>query len=129
MLQSALHPSEALHGLTLAPRRVTPAIRVAEEAIARGARVTIVGAVKRRARDFLRRPYELETIAPGLSQVEPAELAAEVETVIRHQVSVRRRWSGFGGETPAINLRAARLAARVLRRAERTGALHLQAAE
>lgn len=86
------------------------------DAVRAQARRTAAYMVKNRARDYARRPMQLEILYPGLAVAEAKTLIA----VATHLLSIARtnpqRWFGFGGEISALNAKAALLLGRTLRR-------------
>lgn len=80
------------------------------------ARRTAVYMIKVRARRYLRRPVELEAIAPGLVSASGVRLIAWGEHFLEGERGRRRRWFGFGAEVPALNARAVILLGRYRRR-------------
>lgn len=67
--------------------------------------------IKARARAYALQPLTLDAIEKGLSDLPPKHLATAI-AYIRTQPT---RWTGFGGEVYAINLRGAALYARFAR--------------
>jgi hypothetical protein len=88
----------------------------AAEAIAAQARRTAAYMVKCRARDYARRPMQLEVLHPGLAAAKPETLIAVAEYLLETERENPRRWFGFGGEVKALNAKAALLLGRTLRR-------------
>ncbi|MFI5014522.1 MAG: hypothetical protein ACHQAY_19485 [Hyphomicrobiales bacterium] len=84
--------------------------------------------VKRRARAMLADPGQLEMIAPGLSEMTPHDMVAEVARLKCAARSLRQRGDPLVGRVDAHNLNAAALVARLLRRAERRQSLTREAA-
>lgn len=69
---------------------------------------TVRTMIKMRARAYAMRPRELDaTIMHGLSDLSPRRLVQSLLDT--------RRWLGFGGEVPALNLRGALLYSRFAR--------------
>lgn len=97
------------------PVRVT----IPADAVAAAARRAAAHLVKAQARRFVRRPLALERLHPGLAAASPPTIIAVAEHLIERERTMPRRWLGFGGEVPLVNLRAARLLGRVLRRRDR----------
>lgn len=64
-------------------------------------------AIEMRARRFAADPELLDMIEPGLSKLRPRQLRNRIGVLIGEQLGTPRRWHGFGGEIPLINLRAA----------------------
>lgn len=81
------------------------------------ARRGVIETTKRRARQFIRRPVDLNAIAWNLSQASAIDGLRTVERLIREEPA----GSAFPINVPLTNLHAARLAARWARRAERNG--------
>jgi len=79
------------------------------------ARKMVRDIVKRRARAMLADRGQLEMIAPGLSELSPAELAARIAEIKRGTRSLRQRCHPLFGRIEAHNLNAAALLARLLR--------------
>ncbi len=88
------------------------------EAIRAQARRSAVHMVKCRARDFARRPFDLENLYPGLAVARPNSLIAIAEHLLATAARDPQRWFGFGGEVKALNAKAALLLGRFLRRRE-----------
>ncbi len=78
--------------------------------------------LKRRARDYARRPMQLEILYPGLAVATPDVLIAVAAYLLKNERKNPRRWFGFGGEISALNAKAALLRGRTLRRAPRWNA-------
>ena len=72
--------------------------------------------VKCRARDYARRPMQLEILYPGLAAADPPVLIAVAAHLMANERKNPRRWFGFGGEVSALNAKAALLLGRTLRR-------------
>jgi len=89
------------------------------EAIRRQARRTAIHMLKCRARDFARRPFELENLHPSLAAASPNAMIAVAEHLLAAAARDPQRWFGFGGEVKALNAKAALLFGRALRRRER----------
>ena len=68
--------------------------------------------IKDRARAYALRPRELDAIFQGLAGRSPHSLVKTLE-IFRYPPDWR--WFGFGGEVPALNMRAAMLYARYAR--------------
>lgn len=90
-----------------------PAEKAAHAAIEAAARKTAAYMTKWRARHFVRFPFALDDISTGLSFLPPKAMIAELRNLA--EILPPNRWFSFGGEIPAINLRAATLYARLLR--------------
>ncbi|MGO9685410.1 MAG: hypothetical protein ACLPTZ_23025 [Beijerinckiaceae bacterium] len=88
------------------------------EAIRAQARRSAVHMVKCRARDFARRPFDLENLYPGLAAARPKLLIAIAEHLLVTAAQDPQRWFGFGGEVKALNAKSALLLGRLLRRRE-----------
>ncbi|MGP0057859.1 MAG: hypothetical protein ACLPID_01020 [Beijerinckiaceae bacterium] len=88
------------------------------EAIRAQARRSAVHMVKCRARDFARRPFDLESLHPGLAVAQPNVLIAIAEHLLAIAAQDPQRWFGFGGEVKPLNAKAALLLGRLLRRHE-----------
>jgi hypothetical protein len=97
-----------------------PAEAAALAAIRTGARRSAIHMLKCRARDFARRPFELENLYPGLAAAAPEAIIAIAEHLLAMAAQDPQRWFGFGGEVTAINAKAALLLGRSLRRRKRT---------
>lgn len=97
-------------------REKNSAALAALEAIRTQARRSAIHMVKRRARDFARRPYELENLYPGLAAARPDVLIAVAEYLLAAAAQDPQRWFGFGGEVKALNAKAALLLGRLRRR-------------
>jgi hypothetical protein len=91
------------------------------EAIRAQARRTAAHMVKARARDYARRPMQMEILYPGLAAAAPAVLIAIATHLIVTERANPRRWFGFGGEISALNAKAALLLGRTLRRRAASG--------
>ncbi len=89
------------------------------EALRAQARRTAAYLVKRRARDYARRPMQLEILYPGLAAAAPATLIAVATHLLENERKNPRRWFGFGGEVSALNAKAALLLGRTLQRGRR----------
>jgi hypothetical protein len=76
--------------------------------------ITVRDMIKDLARDYARQPRTLDTIADGLFGLPPKHLVTAIAYLIRTQAA--RRYFGFGGAIPAINLKAGLLYARWTRR-------------
>jgi hypothetical protein len=88
----------------------------AAEAMRAQARRTAAHMVKSRARDYARRPMQLEILYPGLAVADPQTLVAVATHLLNKERKEPRRWFGFGGEVSALNAKAALLLGRTLRR-------------
>jgi hypothetical protein len=86
------------------------------EAIRRQAHRSAIHMLKCRARDFARRPFELENLYPGLAAATPDAMIAVAEHLLAHARRDPQRWFGFGGEVTALNAKAALILGRALRR-------------
>lgn len=86
------------------------------EALRAQARRTAAYMLKCRAREYARRPMQLEILYPGLAAAEPAVLIAVAAHLVANERKNPRRWFGFGGEVGALNAKAALLLGRTLRR-------------
>ena len=86
------------------------------EALHAQARRTATFMLKRRARDYARRPMQLEILYPGLAAAAPDVLIAVAAHLMENERKNPRRWFGFGGEIGALNAKAALLLGRTLRR-------------
>ena len=82
------------------------------------ARRSVRAVVGRRFRAFVRDPIQIDAIEPGLSRLEGAAMLARIEELLTAEREAQRRWRGFGGEIPLLNLMAARAAGRYFRRAD-----------
>ena len=91
------------------------AMQAAFDAIERDARRAVIVAIKTRARKYIIRPEFLDT-ALGFIPVSYADVLTTAKRKLRELQPTR--YFGFGGEVPAINLRAAILFARYARRFE-----------
>jgi len=91
------------------------AMQATFDAIERDARRTVIVAIKTRARKYIIRPEQLAN-ALGFIPVNYADVLVNAKLKLRALPSTR--YFGFGGEVPAINLRAAILFARYARRFE-----------
>jgi hypothetical protein len=91
------------------------------EALRAQARRTAAYMLKCRARDYARRPIQLEILYPGLAAAGPEALIAVAEHLIENERRNPRRWFGFGGEVNALNAKAALLLGRALRRRANSG--------
>lgn len=99
------------------PRRGPTATEAAVlAAIRRQARQSAIHKLKCRARDFARRPFELEALYPGLAVATPETMMAIAEHLLEKAARDPQRWFGFGGEIEAINAKAALLLGRASRR-------------
>jgi hypothetical protein len=87
-------------------------------AIEAEARATATAAIKMRARAYALSPRDLDAITPGLSRAGPKVLVIALNAY-RTEL---RRWFGFGGAIPVINLRGAMLYARLARARARRNA-------
>jgi len=86
------------------------------EAVRAQARRTAAHMVKARARDYARRPMQLEILYPGLATAGPDVLIAIATHLLGRRRAEPQRWFGFGGEISALNARAALLLGRTLKR-------------
>ena len=86
------------------------------EALRAQARRTAAYMLKCRAREYARRPMQLEILYPGLAAAEPSVLIAVAAHLVENERKNPRRWFGFGGEVGALNAKAALLLGRTLRR-------------
>ncbi len=86
------------------------------EALHAQARRTVAFMLKRRARDYARRPMQLEILYPGLAAAPPDVLIAVAAHLLKNERENPRRWFGFGGEISTLNVKAAMLLGRTLRR-------------
>ncbi len=86
------------------------------EAVRAQARRTAAHMVKARARDYARRPVQLEILYPGLAAAAPEVLIAVAGHMLRRERQIPRRWFGFGGEVSALNAKAVLLLGRLRRR-------------
>jgi hypothetical protein len=91
---------------------MTSALASTHAALAAEARASAFMMVKDRARAYRRTPRELDALFPGLRELHPGMQFL----ALRSLLPTAQRWFGFGGEVPAINLRAAMVYARWLRR-------------
>ena len=98
--------------LGLAPYDPTEALRAQ-------ARRTAAYMVKCRARDYARRPMQLEILYPGLAAADPATLIVVARHLLDNERKNPRRWLGFGGEVSALNAKAVLLLGRTLRHGTR----------
>jgi hypothetical protein len=92
--------------------------------VRRQARRSAVHMLKCRARDFARRPFELENLYPGLAAASPDAMIAIAEHLLAAAARDPQRWFGFGGEVQAVNAKAALLLGRSLRRHRRLRPSH-----
>jgi hypothetical protein len=92
--------------------RATGAAAVALKARAARAALAII---KSRAQTFARIPALLDNIEPELSILTPRQMAARAAQLFRNELAMPR---GFGGEVPAMNLKAAAWYGRYLRAKE-----------
>ena len=88
------------------------AMQAAFDAIERNARRTAIVAIKMRARKYIIRPEQLANVL-GFIPISHADVLVNAKLKLR-ALSPARHF-GFGGEVPAINLRAAILVARYAR--------------
>ncbi len=95
----------------------TPVMRRVHAAIEAEARATAHAVIKLRARSYALRPLDLDAICCGLSRLSPARLVQMLGAISYLQP----RYCGFGGEVPAINIKAASVYARYLRAKQRQG--------
>jgi hypothetical protein len=86
------------------------------DAIRAQARRSAVHMLKRRARDYARRPFELENLYPGLAAASPDLTIAIAEHLLTREEQVPQRWFGFGGEVKQLNAKATLLLGRYRRR-------------
>jgi N6-adenosine-specific RNA methylase IME4 len=86
------------------------------ESIRAQARRSAVHMLKRRARDYSRRPLELENLYPGLAAASADLTIAIAEHLLARQAQLPQRWFGFGGEVKQLNAKAALLLGRYRRR-------------
>jgi hypothetical protein len=91
----------------------TPVMNAAHAAVKAEADATARAVIKIRARLYALHPSELDAVEIGLSSFTPRQLVDRLRQIERDPTL--RRWYGFGGEIPAINLRGAMLYARYLR--------------
>jgi hypothetical protein len=96
---------------------------IALEAIRRQARRSAIHMLKCRARDYARRPFELENLYPGLAAAPPDVMIAVAEHLLGRARRNPQRWFGFGGEVTALNAKAALLLGRALRRSAQSRVL------
>jgi hypothetical protein len=96
---------------------------IALEAIRRQARRSAIHMLKCRARDFARRPFELENLYPGLAAAPADVMIAVAEHLLANARHNPQRWFGFGGEITALNAKAALILGRALRRSTRSRVL------
>jgi hypothetical protein len=89
----------------------SPARAAISAALATQARKTARTAIKARAGAYALRPRELDAIGEDLSSLPPKHLVTALAYIARNPMN-RVRHFGFGGEVPAINLRAGMLYAR-----------------
>ena len=90
-----------------------------EDAFKTQARRTATLLIKRRARDYAGHPRMLGILAPGLETASGEAMIATARDLLAIERATRRRFAGFGGDTPAINYRAIGLLGRAMRRAGR----------
>jgi hypothetical protein len=76
---------------------------------------TALAIIKSRAQTFARIPALLDNIEPELSILTPRQMAARAAQLFRNELAMPR---GFGGEVPAMNLKAAAWYGRYLRAKE-----------
>ena len=87
------------------------AMSAAHTALKAQARRTALAVIKDRARRYAVAQCSLDAIVEGLSMLNPRGMVTALKNIRLRPT----RFSGFGGEVPAINLRAAMLYARYLR--------------
>jgi hypothetical protein len=97
-------------------------------AIEAQARKTAAAMLGDRASDFAREPRQLDALEtdpfrPRLSTLPPRDLRYRLVVLLGEEISTPRRHMGFGGETIALNLRAAII------HAERLGEIAEQGAQ
>lgn len=95
----------------------TSAQATAEASLCAQAKRTVLDLVKLRARTYIHRPDELESLQPGLSNATPSSIIAIAKQMIAAERHTRRRWFALGGEIPLLNAKALLLCGRALRRA------------
>jgi hypothetical protein len=86
------------------------------DAIRAQARRSAAHMLKRRARDFAKRPFDLENLYPGLAAASPNLMIAIAEHLLTMEAHAPQRWFGFGGEVKMLNAKAVLLLGRCLRR-------------
>jgi hypothetical protein len=94
--------------------RRPPPLATAQAAQAAQAAHTARTIIKSRARTFALIPALLENIEPKLSILTPRQMAARAAKLFREEIAAPR-WSGFSGDGPAMNIKAAAWYARYLR--------------
>ena len=94
--------------------RRLPPLATAQAAQAAQAAHTARTIIKSRARTFALIPALLENIEPKLSILTPRQMAARAAKLFREEIAAPR-WSGFSGDGPAMNIKAAAWYARYLR--------------
>jgi hypothetical protein len=93
----------------------SPAQTAANQALAAAARATAEALIEARANKFALRPSLLDVIEAGLAARSPRKMRARILELIDEELTMPRRYFGFGGEIPLMNLNAAeRYAARLI---------------
>lgn len=103
MLRLDERPNAADLALSMAGMEAEMALRARRSAFA---------AVKRRARAYMAEPMLLESLARDLAYASPECLIATGLSALANERNMRSRYFGFGGETRAVNARAAILLGR-----------------
>jgi hypothetical protein len=81
---------------------------------------TLCQKIKQGARRYAARPKSLDNIQTGLSRCAPRAMIANLINLSAAEcLCPGRRWIGFGGQVPLINLRSAMIYARLMRRRDR----------
>ncbi len=92
----------------------TPEYLATCDVLVQQAKKTVEALIDARAGKFAQCPSQLDLIEPKLSALSPRKMRARIIELIDIELSAPRRWVGFGGEIPLMNLNAAeRYAARL----------------
>lgn len=100
--------------------RLSPAVQAAYDAIEAQAALTARALIEASASNFALHPTLLDNIEPGLSGLSPRRMAARIAKLLADELAAPRRYMGFGGEVPLVNLKGAALYAEVLMQIEGT---------
>jgi hypothetical protein len=118
-----LGPADPKETLSVTNRWPPPLARASRSRATGGAAVALkaraaraaLAIIKSRAQTFARIPALLDNIEPELSILTPRQMAARAAQLFRNELAMPR---GFGGEVPAMNLKAAAWYGRYLRAKE-----------
>ncbi|MGH6836314.1 MAG: hypothetical protein ACREC9_12380 [Methylocella sp.] len=93
----------------------SPTMQAVRAELEARAKATAEAIIEARARDFAMQPAMLDLLEPDrallgltpLSKLPPLRLRSRIEELTAAEIAMPRRFRGFGGEVPLINLKAA----------------------